>query len=59
MTNTTNHKALITGGSRGIGAAIASALESQGIQIIAPKRSELALSQPDSIDAYIDIFESS
>jgi|694.fasta_scaffold45581_1 3-oxoacyl-[acyl-carrier protein] reductase len=40
MTNTTNHKALITGGSRGIGAAIASVIESQVIQIIAPKRSK-------------------
>lgn len=41
MTNTTNYQALITGGSRGIGSAIASALESQVIQIIiAPKRSK-------------------
>ena len=40
MTNTTNHQALITGGSRGIGSAIASALESQVIKIIAPKRSK-------------------
>jgi len=40
MTNATNYQALITGGSRGIGAAIASALESQVIQIIAPKRSK-------------------
>jgi 3-oxoacyl-[acyl-carrier protein] reductase len=53
MTNLTNHKALITGASRGIGAAIVSELKNQGIEIIAPKRSELDLSQPDSIAAYI------
>ncbi|MFN7218836.1 hypothetical protein [Microcystis sp.] len=36
MTNLTNHKALITGASRGIGVAIASFLENQGTEIIAP-----------------------
>ncbi|TRV11687.1 MAG: SDR family oxidoreductase [Microcystis wesenbergii Mw_MB_S_20031200_S109] len=36
MTNLTNHKALITGASRRIGVAIASFLENQGTEIIAP-----------------------
>lgn len=36
MTNLTNHKALITGASRGIGVTIASFLENQGTEIIAP-----------------------
>ncbi|MFM2378703.1 MAG: hypothetical protein RLZZ143_1281 [Cyanobacteriota bacterium] len=36
MTNLTNHKALITGASRGIGVAIASFLDNQGTEIIAP-----------------------
>ena len=45
--------ALITGASRGIGAAIRAELERYGCQIIAPTRSELDVGKPDSINAYI------
>jgi len=45
--------ALITGGSRGIGAAIAAALAARGDHIVAPPRASLDLSQPDSIENFI------
>ena len=45
--------ALITGGSRGIGAAIRTELEGRGCCVVAPARGELDLGQPDSIDAYV------
>lgn len=46
--------ALITGGSRGIGHAIAARLRSGGVQVLAPDRSEMDLSDSDSIDAYLN-----
>lgn len=47
------HKALVTGGARGIGAEIAIALRRDGVEVIAPPRSELDLLDPDSIERYI------
>jgi len=45
--------ALVTGGARGIGAAIARRLEDSGYRIIAPPRTALDLASPASIDAYL------
>ncbi len=50
---TKHHKALITGGSRGLGSAMASLLEDQGVEVIAPTRDVLDLSRMESIAAYI------
>lgn len=47
------HTVLITGGARGIGAAIAAALSGRGCRIVAPTRAELDLSSPASIEAYL------
>lgn len=44
---------LITGGARGIGAAIAATLSARGCRVIAPPRAELDLSSPASVDAYV------
>lgn len=46
-------KVLITGGSRGIGKAIAAKFQAQGYEVIAPARAELDLSDSKSIEAYI------
>jgi 3-oxoacyl-[acyl-carrier protein] reductase len=46
--------ALITGGARGIGAAIAAELTVRGCGIVAPTRAELDLSQPDSVEAFLE-----
>ena len=45
--------ALITGASRGIGAAIASRLQAEGIKVLSPPRHVLDLSSNQSIDAYL------
>ncbi|MGC4073229.1 MAG: SDR family oxidoreductase [Nibricoccus sp.] len=45
--------AFVTGGARGIGAAIAAELAARGCTVIAPTRAELDLAQPASIDAYL------
>jgi NAD(P)-dependent dehydrogenase (short-subunit alcohol dehydrogenase family) len=47
--------ALITGGARGIGAAIAARLESAGYRVIAPQRALLDLASSASIDAYLAV----
>lgn len=47
--------ALVTGGARGIGAAIAARLESAGYRVIAPQRALLDLSSSASINAYIAV----
>ena len=46
-------KALITGGSRGIGAAIASRLRAEGHEIFTPSRAEVDLSSIESVTAFI------
>jgi NAD(P)-dependent dehydrogenase (short-subunit alcohol dehydrogenase family) len=45
--------AFITGGARGIGAAIRTELEQRGCRVVAPSRRELDLGQPASIEAYL------
>lgn len=45
---------LVTGGSRGIGAGIVTALSGAGWNVLAPKRSELDLASPGSIADYLD-----
>jgi len=45
--------ALITGASRGIGAAVAARLHDEGIRILSPSSQALDLSSTVSIDAYI------
>lgn len=46
--------ALVTGGSRGIGAAIVRQLQSDGWSVLSPTRSELDLSDLGSIETYLD-----
>ena len=48
-----NKKAFITGGTRGIGAAICRQYESAGYTVISPSRSELELSSSDSVTKYL------
>lgn len=45
--------ALVTGGSRGIGAAIVQALREDGCEVLAPGRTELDLLNPASIEKYV------
>lgn len=46
-------RALITGGSRGIGKAVVEVFESHGYEVVAPTRAELDLSNKDSVEAYV------
>ncbi|HWZ94885.1 MAG TPA: SDR family oxidoreductase [Opitutaceae bacterium] len=50
----TNRTVLLTGGSRGIGAAIATELAARGHRVVAPARAELDLGHAASIDAFLD-----
>jgi 3-oxoacyl-[acyl-carrier protein] reductase len=45
--------ALVTGASRGIGAAIAARLESDGVHVLKPSRAELDLEQRESISRFL------
>lgn len=58
--NAKNHqrRVLITGASRGIGAAIAQELKNKGFHIIAPLRTELNLEDPISVNLYLEELES-
>ncbi|MEK7689793.1 MAG: SDR family oxidoreductase [Bdellovibrionota bacterium] len=46
------HQALITGGSRGIGEAIAGLFRDRGIEVLAPSRAELDLSNHASVERW-------
>jgi len=50
---TASRKAFLTGGSRGIGAAIARELARRGFEVWAPGRTELDLSRPDSVQRFV------
>jgi len=45
--------ALVTGASRGIGAAIAAQLEKDGCKVLTPSRSEMDLASSNSIELYL------
>jgi len=45
--------ALVTGASRGIGAAIVNQLQSDGTRVLTPSRSEMDLGSSDSIEQYL------
>jgi 3-oxoacyl-[acyl-carrier protein] reductase len=47
------HKALVTGGSRGIGEAIATLFRNRGVEVLAPARSDLDLSDPNSVEKWV------
>jgi 3-oxoacyl-[acyl-carrier protein] reductase len=49
----TSRSALVTGGSRGIGRAIADRLRAAGMEVVAPTRAELDLASPESIRAFL------
>ena len=51
--STSGRRVLVTGGSRGIGAAIVARLASEGWTVMAPPRNELNLLDTDSIDQFI------
>lgn len=45
---------LLTGGSRGIGAAIGARLRADGHSVLTPSRAELDLASPDSIETFVE-----
>jgi 3-oxoacyl-[acyl-carrier protein] reductase len=53
MNTAPQRTALVTGGSRGIGAAIAAELTARGYRVLAPPRAELDLERPASVEAYV------
>lgn len=53
MTTAAGRTVLITGGARGIGAAIVTRLRASGHEVLAPTRAELDLSLPESVDRFL------
>jgi NAD(P)-dependent dehydrogenase (short-subunit alcohol dehydrogenase family) len=53
MTTPVGRTVLITGGARGIGAAIATRLRASGHTVLAPTREELDLAVPASVDSFL------
>jgi 3-oxoacyl-[acyl-carrier protein] reductase len=49
------HRALVTGGSRGIGQAIAEELKRRGYTVLTPGRGELDLANPVSIEDFVRV----
>ena len=47
-------KVLITGGSRGIGKAVAERFQKAGYKVVCPTRQEMDLSSPESVEKYIE-----
>lgn len=47
-------KVLITGGSRGIGKAVAARFKEAGYEVICPTRQEMDLADPESVEKYIE-----
>lgn len=47
-------KVLITGGSRGIGKAIADKFKEEGYWVVTPSRTEMDLGNPESVEKYIN-----
>ena len=54
MENPVCRTALVTGGSRGIGAAIVAELRQSGMEVVAPSRQELDLADPASVDRFVE-----
>lgn len=48
-------RALVTGGARGIGNAIAARLKADGLEVTTPDRNQLDLSQPESIQRFLKL----
>ncbi|PWU09763.1 MAG: short-chain dehydrogenase [Verrucomicrobia bacterium] len=55
MSRPVTRTALITGASRGIGAAIAAELGKRGVRVFGPARAELDLGHPASVDRYLAV----
>lgn len=53
MNGSASKTALVTGGARGIGAAIVTELRSRGWAVRAPRREELNLASAESVEAYL------
>lgn len=53
----TKHTVLLTGGARGLGKAMANVFSAAGFEVYTPSRTEMDLSRPETIPAYVSQFE--